>query len=63
MPRPRNGHAIGGLHVVHRQLNYRGWSGFRPLRLAGSRLPYCHFLNAKDWGAVVGDWDGRVTVQ
>jgi uncharacterized LabA/DUF88 family protein len=36
------------------------WSGFKPLRFPRTHLPYCHFLNEKDWDAVVDDWHGRV---
>ncbi len=36
------------------------WSGFRPLRFAGSNLPWCHFLDQADWAAVTDDWHGRL---
>ncbi len=36
------------------------WSGFKPLRFAGSNLPWCHFLSERDWHAVAEDWNGRV---
>jgi hypothetical protein len=36
------------------------WSGYKPLRLRNSHLPYCHFLSANDWDQVTDDWDGRV---
>jgi NYN domain len=36
------------------------WSGFKPLRLPGTNLPWCHFLSETDWNATVDDWQGRV---
>ncbi|RCG27859.1 NYN domain-containing protein [Sphaerisporangium album] len=36
------------------------WSGFKPLRIANTRLPYCHFLNEEDWLGVVEDWTGKI---
>ena len=32
----------------------------QPLRIKGTNLPYCHFLNKDDWAAVTEDWIGRV---
>lgn len=36
------------------------WSGAKPLRLAGTNLPYCHFLSPADWTGIVSDWTGRI---
>ena len=53
------------VQVIRRQLRLGHvevacWSGFKPLRFPRTHLPYCHFLNEKDWDAVVDDWHGRV---
>jgi len=39
------------------------WSGFKPLRLPGTALPYCHSLNESDWAAVIDDWQGPLSTQ
>ncbi|NRQ35212.1 NYN domain-containing protein [Nonomuraea sp. NN258] len=49
---------IKGMSLGHMEVAC--WSGFKPLRIAGTRLPYCHFLNQHDWSAVTQDWSGRV---
>ncbi|MFC7382473.1 NYN domain-containing protein [Sphaerisporangium rhizosphaerae] len=36
------------------------WSGHKPLRIARTNLPYCHFLNEDCWLEIVDDWTGKI---
>ncbi|WP_405084571.1 NYN domain-containing protein [Microbispora sp. NBC_01389] len=49
---------IKGLRLGH--IEVACWSGFKPLRIKGTNLPYCHFLNKDDWAAVTEDWTDRI---
>jgi hypothetical protein len=35
------------------------WTGANSLQDNKTHLPYCHFLNEKDWRTVIRDWTGR----
>lgn len=50
--------AVADLKLGH--VEVACWSGFKPLRFAGTNLPWCHFLAEDDWLAVTDDWQGRV---
>jgi uncharacterized LabA/DUF88 family protein len=49
---------ITGLGLRH--VEVACWAGAKPLRFPGKNLPWCHFLDAADWQAVIEDWKGRV---
>lgn len=49
---------IDDTHACH--VETACWKAAMPLRFTGTMLPYSHWLDRRDWLAVVEDWKGRV---